>query len=206
MVLKYAGPKALISHTGITFDNNKEDKYVFLNIAAQLITALDHEYFEDKVYTYPADNAQMSDEDILALVKKHTPTLDETIEGWIEHTNKDVDHELERADENLNLNDTERDVLKNNIKIMRNYHIQRSINKSIYYSAIDILAELMRRDHIDHVVTPMFQKYTHVLHSMQGAMRKLKNPIDSKIEIYEDNNTLVARLQVVKIGEGIALR
>jgi vacuolar-type H+-ATPase subunit H len=206
MILKYAGPKAIISHRGITFDNNKEDKYVFLNIAAQLIVALDHEYFDDKSYSYPTDNKPLADSEILSLIKKHNPNLDETIESWIEHTNKDMDHLLERADENVNLNEEERDVLKKNIKMMRNYHIQRSINKSIYYSAIETLAKIMQRDHLDHVITPMFQKYAHVLHSMQGAMKKLKNPIDSKIEIYEGKDGLVVKLQVIKLGEGIALK
>jgi len=36
MTLKYVGPKPLISHTGIEFDKNKEDKYVYLPIVAKL--------------------------------------------------------------------------------------------------------------------------------------------------------------------------
>ncbi|MDQ7061959.1 MAG: hypothetical protein Q9M43_12925 [Sulfurimonas sp.] len=48
MRLKYVGPKPIISHTGIEFDNNKEDKFAYLNIVIQLLKALNHEYFEDK--------------------------------------------------------------------------------------------------------------------------------------------------------------
>ena len=55
MILKYVGPKPIISHTGIEFDNNKEDKYAYLNIVIQLIRALDHEYIENRIYKYEAD-------------------------------------------------------------------------------------------------------------------------------------------------------
>jgi len=48
MTLKYVGPRPHISHTGIEFDSNKEDKFVYLNFVVQLIKALSHDYFEDK--------------------------------------------------------------------------------------------------------------------------------------------------------------
>ena len=52
MTLKYVGPKPIISHTSIEFDENKEDKYVYLSVVAQLIQALDHDYIDDKSYVY----------------------------------------------------------------------------------------------------------------------------------------------------------
>jgi len=60
MELKYVGPKPIISHTGIEFDNNKEDKFAYLNIVIQLLKALDHDYFEDKTYVYQADTARVT--------------------------------------------------------------------------------------------------------------------------------------------------
>lgn len=35
-MLKYVGPKPHILHTGIDFDNNKEDKYIYLPIVVEL--------------------------------------------------------------------------------------------------------------------------------------------------------------------------
>ena len=60
MELKYVGPKPIISHTGINFDNNKEDKFVYLNIVVQLLKSLNHQYITDKVYTYQPDMNRLS--------------------------------------------------------------------------------------------------------------------------------------------------
>ena len=82
---------------------------------------------------------------------------------------------------------------------MHDYLIQRSINKSVYYCAIDALSELLKRDHIDHIIVPMFQKYAHVLHSVQGVLKAQKFPIDTKLEIYQKDGKLLAKLQVINI-------
>ena len=80
MELKYVGPKPIISHTGIEFDNNKEDKYIYLNIVVQLLKALDHDYFEDKTYTYNADTSRLSNDELLQELKKYCPNLSSIME------------------------------------------------------------------------------------------------------------------------------
>ena len=69
MTIKYAGPKAIISHTGICFDTNKEDKYVYLDIALQLVEALDHDYLENKTYVHTLEK-RLSNDEIVTLLKK----------------------------------------------------------------------------------------------------------------------------------------
>ena len=76
MTIKYAGPKANISHTGINFDTNKEDKYVYLDIALQLVVALDHDYIENKTYTHTLEKHLSSDE-IVDILKKRCPNFDD---------------------------------------------------------------------------------------------------------------------------------
>jgi hypothetical protein len=90
-------------------------------------------------------------------------------------------------------------TLQNNIKIMHDYLVQRAINKRIYYCAVDALAQLVKKDHINYIVVPMFQKFTHVLHSIQGSLLKQKFPIDTKLDIYKKDDELVAKLQVINI-------
>jgi len=55
MHISYVDPKPLISHRGISFDNNKEDKYVYMSIVLNLIDALNHDYIEDKIYEKDGD-------------------------------------------------------------------------------------------------------------------------------------------------------
>ncbi|MDA3908179.1 MAG: hypothetical protein PF437_03755 [Sulfurimonas sp.] len=197
MELKYVGPKPIISHTGIEFDNNKEDKYVYLNIVVQLLKALSHDYFEDRTYIYQAHTQHLSPEELYDELKKQCPNIKSLMEQENYHIEEEIEHNLQRAEENSVLNEENKEILQKNIKIMHDYLVQRSINKSIYYCAIDALAELLKKDHIDHIITPMFQKFSHVLHSVQGSLKKQKYPIDTALDVFEKDGKLLVRLQVI---------
>ena len=200
MELKYVGPKPIISHTGIEFDNNKEDKFAYLNIVLQLLKALDHDYFNDKTYTYQTDTHRYSNDELARELKKYCPDIEKLINKENHNVEDEIKHNIQRANESDTLNDENKRVLKNNIKIMHDYLVQRSINKSVYYCAIDALSDLLKKDHIDHIIVPMFQKYAHVLHSVQGSLRKQKFPIDTKLDIYQEDGKLLAKLQVINIA------
>ena len=200
MELEYVGPKPIISHSGIEFDNNKEDKFAYLNIVLQLLKALDHDYFEDRKYVYQSDTNRYSNADLTKQLRRYCPDMDKLINRENHNIEDEIRHNIQRANESDTLNDENKEILKNNIKIMHNYLVQRSINKSVYYCAIDALAELLKKDHIDHIIVPMFQKYAHVLHSVQGALRKQEFPIDTKLDIYQENGKLLAKLQVINIA------
>ena len=197
MELKYVGPKPIISHTGVEFDNNKEDKYIYLNIVVQMLKALDHSYFEGKTYSYDADTSRLNDYDLMQELKFYCPNLESLMEKSNHDIEEEISHNLERAHENIILNDVNKEILENNIKLMHDYLVQRSINKSVYYCAISALAEVLKKDNIDHIVVPMFQKFDHVLRSVQGSLLKQRFPIDTKLEIYQENGKLLAKLQVI---------
>jgi uncharacterized membrane protein YgaE (UPF0421/DUF939 family) len=197
MQLKYVGPKPIISHTGIEFDKNKEDKYVYINIAVQLIKALDHDYFEDKTYIYNANEHKLSDEDILHDLKLYIPNLNEIIDKKNHDIEDEIAEHIQRANKNKILNEENKEVLKNNIEIMHDYMVQRSINKSVYYAAIDVLAKLVVKDHIDYIIAPMYHKFAHVLHSVQGVLTRQKKPVDTEMEIFKKDGQLLVKLKVV---------
>jgi len=199
MELKYVGPKPIISHKGIEFDNNKEDKYAYLNIVLQLLKALDHEYFEDKTYIYESSTNRYSEHELSRELARYCPDIEAMTNKENHNVEDEIQHNIQRANESDTLDEASKEVLKNNINIMHDYLIQRSINKSVYYCAINALAELLKKDHIDHVIVPMFQKYAHVLHSVQGALKAQKFPIDTKLEIYQKDGKLLAKLQVINI-------
>nr|WP_321265498.1 hypothetical protein [uncultured Sulfurimonas sp.] len=202
MQLKYVGPKPIISHTGIEFDNNKEDKYIYLNIVVQLLKALDHEYFEDKTYNYEASTKRLSSEELYDELKNRCPNLSALMEKENHNIEEEIEHNLQRAQENCVLDEENKTILQNNINIMHDYIVQRSINKSVYYCTIDLLAELLKKDNIDHIIAPMFQNFSHVLHSVQGSLRKQKFPIDTALDIYEKDGKLFVKLQVINIVKG----
>ncbi len=197
MKLKYVGPKPIISHTGILFDNNKEDKFVYLNIIIQLLKSLNHEYIENRVYTYEANTSRLNNDELFEELKKFCPKIEDMIKDRDKEIHNKITHDIERAKDNDILTQEDKTVLINNIKIMKDYSIQRVINKTIYYCAVDELAELVKKDNLDYIIVPMFQKFAHVLHSVQGSLLKQKFPIDTKMDIYEEDGKLLAKLKVI---------
>jgi len=197
MTLKYVGPKPIISHTGIEFDQNKDDKYIYLNIIVQFIKALDHEYIDNKIYTFDINSKRLSDDEIFSELSKYCPD----IKGLIYHEDIDIEEEIEhnikRAHENRVLTTEDKIALENNIMIMRDYLIQRAINKKAYYCAVGVFANLVKKDNIDYIVTPMYQKFAHALHSVQGLLQRQKAPIDTKLEIYQEGGKLLVKLDVI---------
>ena len=196
MTLKYVGPKPIISHRGIEFDNNKEDKFAYLNIVVQLLKALSHDYFEDKTYSYSADTSRLSDIELLRELKKFCPNIEQLIEKRDHNIEEEINHNLQRAQESDTLTNDDKETLRNNINIMHDYLVQRSINKDVYYCAINALAKLVKKDRISYIIVPMFQKFAHVLHSLQGILLKEKNSINTKLDIYQEKGKLLVKLQV----------
>ena len=197
MELKYVGPKPIISHSGIDFDNNKEDKFVYLNIVVQLLKSLNHEYIKDKVYTYDTESNRLSNDEVYIELKKICPQINSMIQKKSHDIQKEIEHNIQRAHENELLSQEDKIALENNINLMSEYLTQRSINKSVYYCAIDELASIVQKEHIDYIIVPMFQTFAHVLHSIQGSLKKQKNPIDTKIDIYQENGKLLVKLQII---------
>lgn len=194
--LKYVGPKPLYSVSGISFDNSKEDKFVYISIVCELIFAIDHEYQTDTKYTMDTGQKPLDEETILKLFRQKLENFDLYVEKWAEKTRREIDEDIERARHNRLLNEIEKQTLINNIEILRSYRIQRTINKSVYYAGVRILASLMQKGHLEYIITPMFPKFLHVLHSIQGTLRKLHPPVDSDLEIYQEQGTFQNRLTI----------
>lgn len=196
MSVKYAGPKPIISHTGIDFDNNKEDKYVYLNVAVQILQSLDHEYVPNKVYTYDVKTQRLSQDDLVAKLRKYCTHFDEVVKLQNHSIEEELNDLLHRAHDNLVLNEEEKRVLERNIEMMHDYLIQRSINKKVYYCVIERLAEVIKESKIDYIVVPMFQTFLHTLHSIQGSLMQLRQPILSDLDIYKENDKLLVKLKM----------
>ncbi len=199
MQLKYVGPKPLISYSGIEFDTNKEDKYVYLNIALQFLRGLDHDYFENKTYHYEIATDRLSNDEMLNILKLYCKNVESLVEKQNHDIQEEIFHNIQRASENEVLSEENKEILKENLKIMHEYMVQRSINKAVYYCVIDSLADLLKKDHIDYIIVPMYQKFIHVLHSIQGSLLKQKVPIDTQIDIYQEDDKLLAKLKVVNL-------
>lgn len=196
MQIKYVGPKPIISKTGISFDSQYDDRYTYLNIAVQLLKALDHEYFEDKTYKYAVDSGRLKDSDIVDGLKEYCGNLDHAVEEGIKAEQKLIDDELKQAKENKSISELEREALIKNIRMMESYRLQYATNEKLYNCAVQRLATYVKQDHIDYVIVPMFQRFAAVLHSVQDELANQKFPIDTRMDIYEEDGKLMAKMEV----------
>ena len=196
MQIKYVGPKPLISKTGISFDSQYDDRYTYLNITVQLLKALGHQYFEDKTYRYAVDSGRLNDRNIIEGLKEHCNGLNSAVQEGIDIEQKLIDDELKRAQENRSITGFEKEALIKNIHIMESYRLQYATNSMLYSCAVKRLAYYVSQEHIDYVVVPMFQRFAAVLHSIQDELSKQKIPIDTRIDIYEEDGKLLAKMEV----------
>lgn len=199
MRLKYTGPKSLISPTGINFYSAKEDKFVFIGAMIELIRVLDHDYEDSKAYSVQTEQKSFDEKSVIDLIRTYVPDLDEQINQWINKTVQAIDEELLRAKNNLSLSHEAKEVIINNIELMRSYRLQRTINKSVYYAGIEALAALIKQRRIYHVTTSMNPKFFHVLHSVQGSLRHQHPILDSEIDLFEEKGHLMAKLRILGV-------
>ncbi|MBC8238638.1 MAG: hypothetical protein H8E76_10465 [Helicobacteraceae bacterium] len=197
MELKYVGPKPIISHRGIKFDSNKEDKYIYLYTVLQLLKAVHHDYHEDEVYKYNADVYGFCNDELVREMREFCPNMNVFMKNERHKIEDRIRHHIQRLQRSRTLTNIEKEAFQNNLEILHDYIIQRFINKSVYYYAVDTLGQRLREYRIDYIIAPMFQKFDHVLHSVQGVLLKGKYPIDTKLDIYEEDRKLLVKLQVL---------
>ena len=62
-----------------------------------------------------------------------------------------------------------------------------------------VLVNMIKRDNLDYIIAPMYEKFIHVFHSVQGVLRKQKAPIHSEMEIFKDDEGLKVKLDVINV-------
>jgi hypothetical protein len=90
----------------------------------------------------------------------------------------------------------EKEALVRNLEVMRNYRLQYATNETLYNCAVRALANLVKKEHVDYVIVPMFQRFAAVLHSVQDELMRQNFPVDTTMEIYEEDGKLMAKMEV----------
>lgn len=197
MKIKYAGPKVMFTKHGIEFDNNKDDKYVYINIAIQLYQAFDHEYKPNEQYIYDTSTKRLTEDQMMTFAKKNFENFDELVKDAQQKAVIYYDSEMAKV-ENLreSLEDIEYHTWIKNIELMKSYVEQRQFNKSIYYAIISAIGKNIKKYDIKNINVPMYQSFMHVLNSIAGVLKMRPEPKDSKMQIYEKDGSLIIELDV----------
>ncbi len=197
MKIEYAGPRPIISQHGIQFKEGKEDKYVYLMISIQILQAIDKNYTGHKSYSYDTATKRFSNEQIHNILYSYDTTLEEDVEKEESSYALKIETEIEHIKNRENLQESEKKAWINNLELMRNYRIQRAINKIYYMHSIQLIKNIIKREKIKEIDTPFYETYWHVLQTIQGALEEGRNSVHTELQIIKtDQNKLMARLSI----------
>ena len=194
MKLEYAGLKPVISEHGISFKDGKEDKFIYLSFAVDILNAIDHTYEQKKKYSHQLNEKPLNPNEILDVLLKFHPDLEDTMNQEIESYIKHLDSEENDVRNRVNLSNIEKDTFIANLKLMRKYKTQRAKNKIFYFHCIETIVETIIKYKIKELDTPFNERFWHILQTIEGKLSTHK--ISSKLKMVEEESALKAMLLI----------
>jgi len=201
MILKYTGPKEIISPHGIDFKDGKEDKYVYISFAMQIYYAIHHDYEKNRVYTHTVDKELLKDENILNKILSLEPSFEQVCEEQINELEKSLDEEIKKVSEHTELVPEELLAYKNNLIIMKEYRLQRQTNKIVYHQLIKLIVDDIFKHQLKQISTPVNEKFWHILHSIQGELSNHNHRSIGSQLVVSKTEPLVLILKINSIGK-----
>ena len=196
MKLKYVGPRPVITHHGVTFKDGKEDKYLYLSAALEILRSLEQIKDEVNEVHYFEKTITLNDDEMSKMVLKYHPDLESVMEKEIESFEIHLQDEIANVDKNHILSENEKETLRNNFKIMMPYRIQRAKNKIFYFHAIVTVGEIVKAKKIAKIVTNFDDKHWHVLHTLEGELARGKFAIKSNLKTFSEEDKLKISMQI----------
>lgn len=195
--LKYVGAKPKVSGRGVTFDQSKPDRYTFLNAAVELLEALSFEAKkEKKVYLYNVKKKDYSSAKLTELLTKYCGDLDAIFNAREEKTKALIKKYTDKVKKNKKIKKDERNAWLGNIKIMHDYYLQYVTNESAYECALNALAELIHKSHIETITFPVGRNHGLVLSHLVDVLRDHKPPYDATLTFENKDGVTVGKLDM----------
>lgn len=194
MKLEYAGLKPVISEHGISFKDGKEDKFIYLGFAVDILNAIDHTYEQKRKYSHQINSKPLTSNEIVDILIKYHPNLELIMENEIESYLSHLNEEEKMVENRTNLSELEKKTYISNLQIMRNYKIQRAKNKIFYFHCIETVVETILKYKIKEIDTPFNERFWHILQTMEGNLSIHK--ISSNLKITKEEESLKAMLMI----------
>ncbi|WP_345977967.1 hypothetical protein [Sulfurimonas sp. HSL3-7] len=196
MTVAYVGPSVLISSRGVTFDAKKEDKFLYLFSAAELLDAIDHTYIGGEVYSYASAEGKWTVAVLLEKLKRHNDDIETVINTAEASADAYIDGMVKRVRASTTVTEAERSVYIDNIELMRTYMIQRHINKRVYYAVVAQVVACLRQNRIAYISATMNAGCFHVLNTIQRCLHQQKRPVNSLLSFEREGDALMVKLSI----------
>ena len=194
MKLEYAGLKPVINEHGVSFKDGKEDKFIYLSFAIEILNAIDHTYEQKKKYSHQLNTNTLSPNEILDVLLNFHPDLEEVMNKEIDSYTKHLNSEEEAVNNRTILSKIEKEIFIANLKLMRKYKTQRAKNKIFYFHCIETIVEVILKYKIKELDTPFNERFWHILQTIEGNLSTHK--ISSNLKMIEENGVLKAMLLI----------
>ena len=197
MKLKYVGAKPNVSARGVAFDQSEPDSYTFLNAAVELLEALSFEPTEDKkIYLYEVEGKERSGSELIKLLKKHCANPQEAFDNLQEKTDAMIKKYTKQVEENDRLTTDGRRAWLGNIRIMTDYYLQYVTNESAYQCALNALADMIHKEHIEDITFQLGRNHGLVLSHLVHTLRDHKPPYDATLSVEDKDGVAVGKLDM----------
>ena len=183
--VQYVGPRVEISNHGVAYRKSKEDKYVYLMVALEILKNIDNDAERKKLYSHDLENKAL-EEVLHSILKCHESGVEEKVKEEGYQYEQKMLQEIETIQNLPHLTDIDKEVWIKNIELMKVYRIQRAVNKRCYIHCIQNIIQVIKNKQIQEITTPFNKSFFHVLNTIRGALIAGKPSLDAKV--IEENN------------------
>ena len=193
MKVQYVGPRVEISHHGISYKKSKEDKYIYLMVALEILKDIDNNYALKRRYIHPYNTTPLKESELHNVLSYYEKNVEAHVEKEEQRYEEKIKHEIEYVTGLIHLSDIEKEVWIKNIELMRKYRIQRAINKIYYVHCIQNIREIIIHKKIEELSTPLNKHFFHVLNSLRGSLIEGIPSKDATVieKTDKDNNMMI---------------
>ena len=185
MKLEYAGFRPIISQHGISFKRGKDDKFIYLPFAYEILNALNQDYETAKNHSHSIKVEELHTEKILKIISSIYSTIDTELDEKVKEYIKHLDEEEKEVESRTTLSDIEKNIYLENLKLMRTYKIQRAKNKIFYYYCVSAIVEIIKKNKIRKIDLPFNEKFWHILKSIQSKLQTQNISSNLKVDELE---------------------
>ncbi len=195
--LHYVGPRVEISHQGIFYKRSKEDKYIYLMSAVEILKDIDNDYERKPSYSHPFEHKRLEEDNLHTVLEQHEYDVEECITEECKKYKQKIEHKIAHIQSMPHLTEIDKEVWIKNIEIMKEYKIQRAMNKMYYFHCIQDIVYLIQHKRIKEITVPFNKNFFHILNTIKGALITGKPSLDAKVmKQYDKNDNMIAKLTI----------
>lgn len=195
--LSYVGPKVEISNHGIVYRQDKEDKYVYLGAALEILKDIDNDYDKKSAYFHHFETIKLAEDELYEILKKYEESFEQSIDDERHSFEDKIAYEIAFVKDLKDLSEIDKEVWIKNIEIMREYRIKRELNKMYYMHCIQDIVSVIKNKNLKEIRAPFNKDFFHVFNTIKGALITGKPSLDANVkEMYNKDGNMIVILEI----------